>query len=278
MDGSFRDVVVSRPTNEDWTATLRLARTMGGRVTVDGEPAQFPDDIVTFRNLAMEHGVLLSIKTSGVVLNCHFFDDTEIEFDATPRELQSAAARHALWAFMRSIAKATGKPAFLAPEGGHDVALAIYLPADDQWEVLVAGPVAMFVMSARGWLAVVGRELGVSPDAVIHSLVAAARQPGGLREGAVTSDFLYFVHGIGCRLVLPDGSEIDLDVTAEGRPSFDAWRVQQWARSIGDEVPSDASIQEEAAALVEGGRLRIVGDGIWTWPADSDRSGDIPAR
>ncbi|TVZ79057.1 DUF6896 domain-containing protein [Streptomyces sp. BK340] len=42
----------------------------------------------------------------------------------------------------------------------------------------------------------------------------------------------YKVHGAGCRFITREGSEIDVDFTADGAAIFDLWRLRRYGRSL----------------------------------------------
>jgi len=67
----------------------------------------------------------------------------------------------------------------------------------------------------------------------------------------------YLVHGrIGCRMIGPNAEVTDVDVMQGGAWIFDAWRVQQFARSIKLEPLPESVIQEECESLVQIGQLQ----------------------
>ena len=59
---------------------------------------------------------MLSVQTAGIVLNCHFFNVTELEFDLDPREVNGPEEFNALITFMHLLADVCGKPAVLTEE------------------------------------------------------------------------------------------------------------------------------------------------------------------
>jgi hypothetical protein len=137
--------------------------------------------------------------------------------------------------------------------------------------------VVQFIGEARALLATVGADLGTAPEDAIPSLLGGAHSGEMPYRGRTTSGVSYHVHGAGCRFVLPNRSEVDLDIIVrDGRPGFDAWRVQQWANSVSRGALTKDEVANEASELVRAGVLYSVRDGWWTWIAP--RSGDIAAR
>jgi hypothetical protein len=65
------------------------------------------------------------------------------------------------------------------------------------------------------------------------------------------------LHGVGCRFEFESGAEVDFDWDREDRPTFDRFRVIQFARSLGSEVSaSDVDVALRAlrsAGVLSGG-------------------------
>lgn len=83
------------------------------------------------------------------------------------------------------------------------------------------------------------------------------------RVGSIEGVGHYKLHGIGCRFELESGEEVDFDWDPDGRPTFDVWRVRNYARSVGsDEVTAD-QLSEALASLCDDGVLSYAaGDGF----------------
>jgi hypothetical protein len=106
----------------------------------------------------------------------------------------------------------------------------------------------------------------ISNVADLLSAVRSAREVP--REGFTSSGFHYTVHGSGCRMTAPDGSEVDVDLVVDpvlGHPveAFDVWRIRWFL----DEAVRDGYSHEDIAAacnrLAEEGRLREVVARCW---------------
>lgn len=87
------------------------------------------------------------------------------------------------------------------------------------------------------------------------------------RNGEIGS-YCYQVHGAGCLFISRNGSEIDVDFTADGTPIFDLWRLRRYGRS--SPTPLDPTEHELRAAVeslkpllaeVRPGWLGLTGDG-----------------
>ncbi len=68
----------------------------------------------------------LGVRVGGLLFNCHFFTDEEIEFDLDPREVKGQDTLDAVLTFMRGIGQAVGKRVILTPESLVVVLLARY--------------------------------------------------------------------------------------------------------------------------------------------------------
>lgn len=76
------------------------------------------------------------------------------------------------------------------------------------------------------------------------------------RRGKSDAGFSYSVHGRGCRMVGPDGAEIEMDLLLDGSEAFDGWRLEVFARSIGmSTVPSRGDLMRECRDLMQKGVL-----------------------
>jgi hypothetical protein len=121
-EGSWRDICVLDTTISDWRSVwLTLtAPDVRAAFKIDDVEAALPEDVDRVFARRNESSVILSVVVSGVQLNCHFFGEFEIEFDLDPREVTGQADFDAVVAFMRKLAAATGKVAFMTPENTHD--------------------------------------------------------------------------------------------------------------------------------------------------------------
>jgi hypothetical protein len=61
-----------------------------------------------------------------MVINCHFFQDDEIEFDLDPCEVTDATKAEALAVFMRALGDTTGRVVVLTGDNTKDQIIAQY--------------------------------------------------------------------------------------------------------------------------------------------------------
>lgn len=85
-----------------------------------------------------------------------------------------------------------------------------------------------------------GREGAGSP---LSLLTADGRQ---VRTGKLEGIGEFRMHGIGCRFDLISGEIVDFDWDADGRESFDAWRLKIYADSLGFGSESQDSLRDAA--------------------------------
>jgi hypothetical protein len=136
-DGSWRDIYVLGTSRQDWQALLDFLRTSGYEITfcrAEGQAA-LPENVSHVFDLVKQIGrPLLQVEVGGVVLNCHFFTECEIEFDFDPREVQTDEEVKSLFAFMRRLSLALRKPVRMTPEGMCEVPLWEYFPDRDRFK------------------------------------------------------------------------------------------------------------------------------------------------
>jgi len=122
-EGSWRDICVPDVDLDGWQAAVRALEASGRAGTLSfGENAP-PTSVDVLRLFASQDRAtaLWSIEVEGVVLACHFFAQTEIEFDLDPREVTGQPKLDALLEFMKTLSSATGRFALMTPENMHSV-------------------------------------------------------------------------------------------------------------------------------------------------------------
>ena len=121
-EGSWRDICVTDTSIADWRAALEMIHAAGFRLkfTIDGAESTPPDNLLQVFGQPRECSFLLAAFVSGVRLNCHFFAESEIEFDLDPREVVGQAELDAVITFMRKLAACTQKSALMTPENAHE--------------------------------------------------------------------------------------------------------------------------------------------------------------
>jgi hypothetical protein len=110
-DGSYRDLYIHDVEIKDWETILELIKNnFEFKFLKDADEINIDlyDAARIFRERA-DFGFLISIDYKGVIINTHFFDDAEIEFDIFPREIDTIEKRMAVFEFMRFIAISINK-------------------------------------------------------------------------------------------------------------------------------------------------------------------------
>jgi hypothetical protein len=125
FDGSWRDIYVFGTTIVDWQRALDAIRLAGYKLTyfVADQPTEMPTRAVAAFPLPDESIRLLSVLFAGVLANCHFFTDEEIEFDIDPREVKGQQELSALLGFMQCLAQGTDKEVVLTAENMPEIVI-----------------------------------------------------------------------------------------------------------------------------------------------------------
>jgi hypothetical protein len=134
-DGALRDIYVHGTTIADWRSLFDVLHDQFSlRYSVDGEAFPFPmvvDEVFAIRETA---NPLLTFDIGGVVVACHFFVDSEIEFDISPREITSQAKLDDLLGFVQLVGKTLGKTVSLCYENDDQHPFITYEPSAQQFQ------------------------------------------------------------------------------------------------------------------------------------------------
>lgn len=91
---------------------------------------------------------------------------------------------------------------------------------------------------------------------------------GDLAEVDDFPEISYEVHGrIGCRLIAPSGRKVDFETTSDGSETFNAWRVEQFAKSSGLESGDLDALERACSEFAAAGALIEVKQGWFALPA-----------
>jgi hypothetical protein len=132
-EGSWRDIYVLDTGYGDWQRALDAIRASNLSFTfrVRDDVRNVPTSIHDIFALGSTTALLLSVFVRGVQLNCHFFCESEIEFDLDPREMRSQCELDAVLEFMKTLAGATGKTTVMTPENVSDAPFIRVEPSGD---------------------------------------------------------------------------------------------------------------------------------------------------
>lgn len=141
-DGSWRDICVRDAQFDDWQVAIQAILASGLRTTflVDGSNVPLPTDVTHVFEKRREATVLLTVIMRAVQLNCHFFDEAEIEFDLDPRQVTAQAELDDILAFMTLLAVTTQKPAVMTPENMHNAPFIQVTPSGRAEYISFGGP------------------------------------------------------------------------------------------------------------------------------------------
>ncbi len=129
-DGSWRDIYVLDADLEAWQKLLDFLRSSQYQLlyTDEGEAVSLPETAAKVFEGRDSFWPCLGVEVGGLLFNCHFFTDEEIEFDLDPREVKGQDTLDVVLAFMRDIGQAVGKRVILTPENFQNIAIFEYLP------------------------------------------------------------------------------------------------------------------------------------------------------
>ena len=130
QDGSLRDVYVLAATDRELGAFLDYVRPMIGDCDfqLDGEPSPLPE---TYREAMMrgrEAAATLSIPVGDAVVNCHFFDDSELELDFRPNDYHTEESWDTLSSFLQGLADAMQREVIVTAENTQELVHIRYEP------------------------------------------------------------------------------------------------------------------------------------------------------
>ncbi|MEV7368900.1 hypothetical protein [Streptomyces sp. NPDC091299] len=82
----------------------------------------------------------------------------------------------------------------------------------------------------------------ITPLEGLGDMLTLARSHRIIGRSGKVGSYSYQVHGVGCLFISDNGTEIDVDFTADGREVFDFWRLRCYGRSLPD--PHDPTKQD----------------------------------
>lgn len=129
FDGSWRDIYVLGTTWRDWAAVWLALRSLDPTPKFfrvgHSEPMPAQLDWATAFTGDRPY---LAANVGRIEFNCHFFVDTEIEFDFDPRSIEEPSHVEDVARFMALLGRATGKPAILTGENCRATPIASFDP------------------------------------------------------------------------------------------------------------------------------------------------------
>ena len=124
FDGAWLDIYVLNASQEDWE---KWAEYVNDKYEIsfynyqtDSYESKIAIPVITdywnFRNDSSDMAADAIIKLGTIDIKCHFFDDTQIENDFDPGDVQCIADHEKLIDYMLNISKLLGKTVIMAPE------------------------------------------------------------------------------------------------------------------------------------------------------------------
>jgi len=128
-DGSWRDIYVLNATTKDWEKWVDLVNKKY-RVEFWDAKTDLKTDKIDF-TIVKEYWdsngdreiVSATIKLGSININCHFFDDSEIENDIDPIEIRSQEDHEKLVDYLNDISVALDKEVIVTDENTKDSVL-----------------------------------------------------------------------------------------------------------------------------------------------------------
>jgi hypothetical protein len=135
-DGSYRDLYVHKIELKDWEKIIQLIKTnFKYKFLKDGDDINFETyDAASIFRERKDCGFTLSVDFKGIIINSHFFDEEEIEFDIYSREIDSIKKRNAVFEFMRFIAISINRSVSITPENSPE---SPYLEVSPEGEITI---------------------------------------------------------------------------------------------------------------------------------------------
>ena len=129
VDGSLRDVYIEDINLAKWDQFLDFIKLSKYEIAFrhGGNLQSLPDTFSSIKNLQDAEPTILSIKlNANFCLNCHFFIETEIELDLSPRDVSSEADFEVLLEFLEKLSSSLASRVALTPEDTPEQAILSY--------------------------------------------------------------------------------------------------------------------------------------------------------
>jgi hypothetical protein len=98
------------------------------------------------------------------------------------------------------------------------------------------------------------------------SIISAVNRGERSRQGALSNDLEYFVHGIGYTVTLPSGGQVHIDSAPDG-DSFSVYDIQQYIETSGEgRAPDISVIASVCEEKVRNGELSAISEWKYLLP------------
>ena len=117
LEGSLRDIYISGVEPTDWRSLYKeLLAKYCTEYLLNQQPQPAPEVADNAFAARSTGSTLLRLRTGNVLICCHFFDWTEVEFDIDPRDINSQMDLSGVLDFMQTIGNCLSKRVVLTPE------------------------------------------------------------------------------------------------------------------------------------------------------------------
>ncbi len=133
-DGSLRDIYVFAASHSDLNRFLDFVKPLlkEDSYTEDGKVANIPKSYEEALERRKDRTCLLGIPVGRSTVNCHFFDDTEIELDLVPSHYDTEEEWIQIDSFLSDLAEILGKEVVMTGENEPNEILVRYKPRAEQ--------------------------------------------------------------------------------------------------------------------------------------------------
>lgn len=123
-DGGLRDIYVLHADLSIWRRVLEWLRASGKVFfTIDGSASELPTEAAELFRMRPAHSPLLTFYVGSVDLACHFFTESQIEFDLVPNDVSGSEPLEAILKFLLELSAVSRSPALLTLENQPDEVL-----------------------------------------------------------------------------------------------------------------------------------------------------------
>jgi hypothetical protein len=128
IDGSLRDIYFFNTDIAVWQKFLDSVKvsSFNHKMYRDGESCTLSLDIGKLFLERENSTLILEIEKHGVIFNCHFFVEEEIELDISPKEITNQEALNVVLEFMQYFSNAINLPCVLTPENSPEMVIIQY--------------------------------------------------------------------------------------------------------------------------------------------------------
>lgn len=135
VDGSLRDIYITRSTLAEWQALYPVLRdNRGVEYSVDGVSQTPPDSVEQIFTVRQSASPMLRFRVGPALVVFHFCSEDEIECDFAPNEITSQTDLDALLAFVRQLGETTRKRVLITPENDRERPFITYDPESREFQ------------------------------------------------------------------------------------------------------------------------------------------------